>query len=489
MRKSLVIAFGALSLFFAVVAVLRHFEQSGSTSSDVSTYAVEWTADFRNTAEKAGKPVFLFMCADMRALKNPEALKILRKYYTVARMNVSANPADYAVLKSVYKLGGARGEPKAAILTPELVPIVIASKFPESDTAGMPALPTTLAACAKLCKTSAEQFRKTGKRIEAKLSDDASNAPDLPKILSDGTLAMHSVWSVSEIVWLMRNSKSSEIPNALLCENARLSFAMFARSPRVTNRAIAFKAAYEIVRRLQTDKRENPLFLRALASAAMVLGDRKLTATAVAIADEILKKKGKDGLFFERMHYPVSENALMASALCYVYKASGQDRFLEAAKACMDTLTKSMSESPKALAFENSQASLEEVAFCARACADIYILNREDRFRLNTTAFLNMAYENFYHDGAFRLNSNSSPLARLARPPANKDSNMPSAEGVIAQLESDRRNLKLLDEPLFTFNVSEKISELSARNLSISPFENLGKASLRLALMPNILMK
>ena len=489
LRKTLVVVFGILSLFFAVVAVLKHVAQSGDKGSETSAYIIDWNSDFRDTAKKASRPVFLLMTPDTRMLQDPEVSDILKNHYTVARMNTEAYPADYELLKSIYHLGGARGEPKAAILTPSLIPIIIASKLPYTDTTHMPALPSALIGFAKLCKDGDHQFLATAKRIGEKLSDEHSMVPFVPEIFSENEFGVYSVWSVAEIIWLMRTSKSADIPDAVLCENARLAFAIFARNPRATNRAIAYKAAYEILRRLQEDKSDNPLYLRALASAATVLGDKNLCAAAVSVADKILKNRNSEGLFFEKKRFPISENALMASALCHVYKASGQIRFLEAARLCADTLTKAMAESPKALAFESSQASLGDVAYCARACADIYILTRDERFRRNTIAFVNMAYNNFYNDGIFRNNSNSSPLSHLARPLANKDSFLPSPDGVMAQIESDKRNLNILNEPFSTFKISDKLSELSARNLSVSPFENLSKASLRLAFMPNILMK
>ena len=72
LRKTLVVVFGILSLFFAVVAVLKHVAQSGDKGSETSAYIIDWNSDFRDTAKKAGRPVFLLMTPDTRMLQDPE---------------------------------------------------------------------------------------------------------------------------------------------------------------------------------------------------------------------------------------------------------------------------------------------------------------------------------------------------------------------------------------------------------------------------------
>ena len=73
LRKTLVVVFGILSLFFAVVAVLKHVAKSDDKGSEIGAYVLDWNSNFLNTAEKAGRPVFLLMAPDTRILKNPEA--------------------------------------------------------------------------------------------------------------------------------------------------------------------------------------------------------------------------------------------------------------------------------------------------------------------------------------------------------------------------------------------------------------------------------
>lgn len=437
-RRFLVFLFGALSLFFAAIAISQHFEKSGSKSPPQEILRGQWGKNIEAEARRADKPILLVRVPDKLNLVN-SGNPILNEFLKV-EFNAAAWPADAKIFDSIISNAAIRNGGKAcefsiAVLSPRLSPLFLGTKTIKDSPKKLGAFLSTIA---REYAENRNRILDLGRKSvpEFPVKSKLPAAPYISKLLFLNSESMG-------LYVMMRNPKSISLPAAVLSENARLAMRIASTDIRYQRARAAALAATDIIYlRLKQNPEfsEKVLLARALAESGLFNANKTVSATVRKIADSLLPLQGSEGLFSESgKSAELLPNILAASFLLRAYNLHSSDKELfESAKRCADKLEEILrrrGEMPALpLEKEDSQASALEYAELANLFADFHRITSDEKY-LNVAAATLDEMNAYYSspNGLWYLNSKNSALANFARPMLLTDSNMPSHIGVAAQ--------------------------------------------------------
>ncbi len=490
-RKTLVLIFGALSVFFAWVAVLREVGEAAPTISvkDLPE-TVSWHSKIGEQAAREDR-LILFIIGDSVPIPddNPSILALLRKRFIVADMEPAAYPGDYAVLQKIFEAGGAKGALTAAILTPKLTPIAMTSRSRSSTTPN--SFPVKMAVYNSLniyTKNRSQIYRNTYLILDKINSRSHSDMFSRNMLLTAPILLSKIAQDPLDYVRALNMAKNGG-DLAILSESARTLFRMHRYGDQFWElRGMSLQAAETLLSRYSDNPPCDcikPLVAISVAEAALCHIGPGFGESALKISDEILETFDPSrGLFFEHESYPIAQNALAVSALCYAYRISRNSRYMKTADACLQNLRDIFANNAHlpALAFRMSQASSKEYAFLARAFLDFYAVSGDNAALENSQKVLAKMTRLYSSTSHFSLydNSTQSGLSSFARTFDVADGKeLPSSTGIAAQVFADLGRIKKSRE------YSERTRKILAENLALKPLENVFKPSIKLAALPN----
>jgi len=496
-RKVLIFVFALLSLFFAWVAVLRYFNgdaQDESLQNQTDIHIAQWNPKLEYDMRRGDKLLFFIVDRMMHTPKDPEVKDILNRYYTTVELNPRAFPADFKVLQDIFSMGGGYGDLQAGILTPRMTPILITSNFPKHDTHNMPSLKTALISSLYLYRNNKPEIYATANIMRDRLlmryrrESRFAPFPLFPKPDGGPGMCREDI----DLIAFFRYPNFPAARTALLTENARLAFET-AASPACMNnmKEISKFARAELYKRADglRSPHEKALIMRALAHGYFYEKSEFSKIRIEAIAEDIIASYWDPNreLFLRDRQFPISQNALLISALCYASRATGEKKYIETAKKAALSL-KEVAENADLLpsmADEYSQASSEEYAMLMRAFTDMYLCGEGDEFLEAAEALLQKFDRqygskdlDFWFDNAY-----ISALSNLVRPVDPEDECMPSSIGTAAQTLCDIAAIR--NDP----NLIERGKRVFFANLSMRPYSNMVRPSVKLSLFNSPLMQ
>ncbi|MBO7521053.1 MAG: hypothetical protein J6T16_02305, partial [Opitutales bacterium] len=120
--------FGLLSAIFGAYSVFHRAPESAAPARGGELEAgARWGVDLLRQARKSNRLIFFALEGADEPDFSPAARKILQSRYICVKLSPQKYPADNAVLSDIYKQSGARGRFSVGILTPQGVPIFLAS--------------------------------------------------------------------------------------------------------------------------------------------------------------------------------------------------------------------------------------------------------------------------------------------------------------------------------------------------------------------------
>lgn len=432
-RRRLAFFFGTLSVFFAGVALLRHW-QNTDCSTTTSSKITNWNKNLENTARQIDRAV-LVIRTDSNLSQKLES-EISEKYLVV-KLNPSAWPADTQVLNLILSdAAKKRGIPestfKFAILSPRLTPILLSSKEIDSKELN------------SLLKNFAEGYYNNRNKI---ISISRKNiTPQKIEKYSQYNSQTSDIFisniNAMKLRVFMHTPKSITIPTATLTENARLLAKILKINLHNRNATIALSSAMNhiYIRLMNEGNLEKELLLaRALADA----GQLTKNITINTKVEEILKKlsdlQRNDGLYSYKNKEPeMLTNILASSFILYASKLfENQNEILGLAQRNALTLAKILDKDGVLPALpasnQESQASALEYAELAKLFADLFETTKKEIYAHLCAKSLSQMNRYFSSPNSlWYLNSKNSALVRMNRPIILTDTKLPSHIGVAA---------------------------------------------------------
>ena len=442
-RKILAVVFGALSLFFALIAARNRY-CAGCPAAQPQA----WNCGLGETAKVGNK--LIFVCAGSSGALTKKNADFAAKNYVCAVLDRNKNSADFEVYNTFFKsVSRAKTDFVCAVLTPNFAPVYMSDKIDN------PKLEKLLKAVAQSYRKDREKFAERAEaaavRVRARMAFDAERERIFGAF--GGDLRARNA-----------HSHSNTPPAAVLTENARLQFANLKIRPSVLAAKQSAKF-FDALKRLYASAAhpaQKLLAARAMADAAFAVAPEKLAevrqcADAVAAgqtsASSAVQPANSANISAEK---PLSELALSLSVLCRAAKIFGDKKYARAAETIAKKIADTAADSPAACdccrraeeaAYPakinaaraekhtcgaqplSSYASALDIALAANALCDYAAFENSPRAFDAARKLLNLLEADYRQNSVWTLNSKRSPSARFARITVLRDIDAPSYTG------------------------------------------------------------
>ena len=472
--------FGLLSVVFGAYSIFHPAPESGAARGNDTEASERWGADLLKLARKSNRLIFFSIEGEREPDFSPAARKILESRYIYVKLSPQKYPADNAVLWDIYKNSGARGRFSVGILSPQGVPILLASGLsPDARS------PFYDAACL------AGAVSMYGKNSSADFANFKNRTAFFRR--SDFPLAFISGNSAANLADLsiFFASKCWGENTALLTENARLA-ARLAQSSHPIAIDVAETAYESLLRESADDLRSKLLVARALSEYALLMLAPSAQQNFMAKADEILSLQNSDGLFYENSAALLRDNSLAVSVLARAFLVSGDSRYADALEKANSAILSVLSQKniPPSVLKKTAGGKLSAsetqglgCALLARAFLDSYLATSNPR-HLSDALQMFEIFDIFFADksvGDWYSNRPDSMFAPTYRMKNFSDSLYPCDNGEGAQLLADLCLLRGAN--------SMRLMNIAA-NIDFQPrFGSAENASIKLALMSNPMLR
>lgn len=499
-RRTLIFCLATLCLVLALsvfVSLMREIGAGGLFSetlrlADMKGKAhYDWGNELAMCARRDGKLIFFTVGREHDFKADGHLEKLLGNSFYITCLDPDRYPADFRVLQSVYERGTGNFAPiKGGILSARFAPIYLTSNLGGDAARGIPSAAEAAVAAAGILRDDPAGLRAAEGNL-ARLStveDGRADYEYASDLLADG------------LDWKFESAKLekffggdvSDIPVAIVTENARLAAGIFSAFPELESAGHAEDNAREMLIKMFTEPRalvERLLIARALLEMPTKsgIGDEKL----IRFADELLFMTKPDGRMMEDGRDAVTaENALAAQVLALAYSRFKRRAHLEGAeRICgyIEFLLKTSYQLPSVSSVAvRSQSSARTYAFAGGAFADMHAATGENKYIVLCRILFDELDGLFMSEsGLWAVNSHASALSGVARPIIYVDSRIPSYMGEAAQLltylsaEDSRLNAAY----------SKKLKKISEGALRPYRFNDFEMASWKISQLPRAKQK
>jgi len=467
LRKILAFFFGALSIFFAGIAVHKHFALKNDPLHPENLR--EWGNDITSQARKQDKLIFFFI--DAEKFENSDFLK---HNFLITHLDKNAYPADFRAVACIYGKQERTEKIAYGILTPRMFPLLVSAKLPEQDSPQNPSLKTVLYSAVKL-------YQNERKKLNLLSNKSKIENKDTPIFAS---LTSNNLAENAELFQFFATHNLKSIPSAIVSENAKL---LFRKCKTNYKDNFAINALPLAVRHLisgidseSSDFTRKILFAQALAECAILLKEKDALEVSENFAKHLYSIQRQDGGFedSEKKIILLSQNALILRFLNLNYKILPNERTLESIKKCEKFVHANFlsKRGLPAMLEKKSESGATEYGILSCTYFDMF-LTLDDKDYLKKSLFLVAKLnENFLDEsGLYKEMSKDSVFAKYVNLYSIKDNILPSASGSVAQILANMQSINPNEKQAKTLESIQSVFKTK------SGFSSLDKASLKLS--------
>lgn len=423
LRKFLAASFAALSVFFALKAMLgKKPEATNATNS----------ANWGNFSEANEKDMPVFFRTENIGDIDDTSKQIISENFVSTTIDEFG--ADYRALQCAAKNGGLNDNLAYGVLTPKMLPIFLSGRLGGYDTFFAPSLKTALSGTLNAYKTNKKHFDKLPKRI---FFD--RNFTELSPFKDDST-ALFS--------FFMSGQTSGKYQAAVLANAAKAAFrtaVLDASNPFCTQSALLAKSQLLNGFVLKSENFiEHAQYALAIGEFAILFNSQPARDMFMRFAERCSSFIDETGVFTPpESKNLVAENALALSVQATAYKLGGGEKYANFVK----TLSRNISQkcqfnSLKTNFSSKTFAGANEYALCARALTDAAIALKSKDLLQDALKVLDKGDAMFLSKNALWLElSEKSPLYKVLNAYICTDSTTPSTNGLLRQVLADIKRL------------------------------------------------
>jgi len=465
LRKILALFFGALSIFFAGIAVHKHFTLKDTTIDSQNLH--DWGHELETQARQQDKLIFFFV--------NPESFektKLLDDNFLMSHLDKNAFPADFRAIAFIYGNAGQSEKIAYGILTPKMFPLLVSAKLPEQDSPRSPSLATVLKASLKLHQNEREKLNLIANQSQIENKEAPVFVP-----LNTNNLAENA-----ELFQFFATRNLESVPSAIVSENAKL---LFRKCKTKYRDNFAINALPLAVRHLvaginseNSDFTRKILFAQALAECAILLKEKNALAASENFAKHLYSIQREDGAFEDNNLVFLSQNALILSLLSLNYKILPNERSLESLTKCENFVHKNFLSKRvlPAMLSKKSESGATEYGILSCAYFDMFLILKDEDYFKKSLFLISKLNDNFLDEsGLYKEMAKDSVLAKYVKLYSNKDNILPSASGSVSQVLANMQTIKPNEKQAKTLALMQ--TKHKANNI----FNSLDKASIKLS--------